>query len=466
MPKNPNHPQKQHRKRQKTSHNGTFFQRFYESRPAMMIASVAIAIVLWFVISIAIYPTTPRTINHIPLQIEIAGTTAEENGLSVIDYDVEEVTVQIEGNRSKVGNIDANDLTATAVIENVTAAGTKNLSITVTGNNNEQFNVKSVSPAKVNVTFDRIDTYTFEIRPSVPNITFAEGCVLDEENFMSTPATIDVTGPQQQLSQVAYCVAETQQKEQLSASKILTTDTLLFYNEAGTQVDSSNFSYDVATFSIEVPVLYQKTMDITYQITNAPANFDLSSLHLSLSEDQITLAAPNTSMDEMNEFNIGSISLRDIDLNYSNDFVVTVPDEYVNQSGFSTVTLTLDSTGLTKKEFVLSDIGIINAPASYDFEVLTQQLTVSVIGPEDVMADLDASDITANVDLLSYSTQAGAVDGDTVTFNYTPTISCARYDTVWAVGDYRVAVKGVRNAGTAATMNPQNKTTTVAAENE
>ncbi len=422
----------------------------------MMGISVVIAIVLWFVISISIYPTTPRTIRHIPLNVEIAGTTAEINGLSVIDYDVKEVTVQIEGNRSKIGNIEAQDLTASAVVENVTGAGTKALSIEVKGNNNEQFDVRSISPSTVNVTFDIIDTYTFDIKPSVPNITFADGCVLDEDNFTSSPSTIDVTGPQKQLEQVAYCVAETQQKEQLSASKILTTNTLLFYNEAGTQVDASDFTYDEAAFSIEVPVLYQKTMDITYQITNAPANFDLDSLHLSLSEQKITLAAPNTSLDEMDEFNIGSIALRDIDLDYSHDFVVTVPENYQNQSGFSTVTLHLDSNGLVKKDFVLSDIGVINAPASYNFEVLTQQLKVSIIGPESVMEELDASDITANVDLLSYSTQAEVVDGDTVTFNYTPTISCSKYNTVWAVGDYRVAVTGNRIASEASVVGSEN----------
>ena len=190
-------------------------------------------------------------------------------------------------------------------------------------------------------------------------------------------------------------------------------------------------------------------MDITCQITNAPANFDLEALkkRLNLSEQQITLAAPNTSMEEMSEFNIGSVALRDIDLNYSNDFVVNVPDDYVNQSGFSTVTLALDSTDLVKKDFVISDIGVVNAPATYNFNVLTQQLKVSVIGPADVMETLDASDLTANVDLLSYSTQAGAVDGDTVTFNYTPTITCSKYNTVWATGDYRVAVQGVRTSG-------------------
>lgn len=416
-----------------------------------MISSVVIAIVLWFVISISIYPTTPRTISHVPLQVEITGTSAEENGLSVIDYDVQEVTVQIEGNRSNVGNIEAEDLTASVVVENVTSAGVKSLSIAVRGNNNEQFNVRSISPATVNVTFDIIDTYTFEVRPSTPNITFADGCVLDEDNFTSSPGTIDVTGPQQQLEQVAYCVAETQQKEQLSASRILTTNTLLFYNEEGAQVDDTDFTYDTAAFSIEVPVLYQKTMDITYQITNAPANFDLDSLDLTLSEEKITLAAPNTSLDEMDEFNIGSISLRDIDLDYSHDFVVTVPDNYQNQSGFSTVNLRLNSEGLTKKDFVLTDIGVVNAPTTYDFELVTQQLTVSIIGPEAVMEQLDASDITANVDLLSYSVQAEVVDGDTVTFNYTPTITCSKYNNVWAVGDYRVAVTGSRvNAGTTA----------------
>ena len=64
----------------------------------------------------------------------------------------------------------------------------------------------------MNVTFDKIETYTFEIKASAPNLTFADGCVLDEENSACTPSTIDVTGPQQQLNRRAYCVAETQQK--------------------------------------------------------------------------------------------------------------------------------------------------------------------------------------------------------------------------------------------------------------
>ncbi len=423
-------------------------QRFFASRSAMMITSVIIAVVLWFVISIAVYPTTPRTIYHVPLQVEIAGTPAEENGLSVIDFDVDEVTVQIEGNRSRIGNLNAEDLFATAVLSNVTSAGTKNLSIEVKSNENVQFNVKEISPSSVNVTFDRIVTMSIDVRPSTPNITFEDRCVLDEKNYFATPATIDVTGPQRQLEQVSYALAETSQKEQLGVSKVLTAENLIFYNEKDVQVDDSDFTYNEATFSLAVGVLYQKTMDITYQITNAPSGFDTDSLKLALSEKKITLAAPNSSVDEMKEFNIGSISLSEIDLDYSNDFEVTVPEGYVNQSGFSTVNLSLDSKGLAKKDFVISDIGMINVPTSYQFDVVTRQLTVSIIGPEDVLAEIDTRDITVNVDLISYTTQADAVDGDTVTFNYTPTISIRRYNNVWATGDYRVAVRGEKLAAT------------------
>ena len=71
----------------------------------MMITSVAIAIVLWFVSSIAIYPTTPRTLHHATLNVDIAGTSAEEHGLRVLDYAIKDVTMQIKGKPSKIDNI-------------------------------------------------------------------------------------------------------------------------------------------------------------------------------------------------------------------------------------------------------------------------------------------------------------------------------------------------------------------------
>lgn len=445
-----------------TFHNplNGLLHKIFNNRMTTAVFSVLTAVVIWFVISIAIYPTTPRTISHVKLNVDIAGSSVEENGLSVIDSSVQEVTVQIEGDRSQIGTIKPEDLTASAVLENITTAGTKTLSIAVTSNNGISFNVKSIKPSTVNVKFDKIATYTFDVVPQIPNVTFADGCIVDEADMVTTPSTVEVTGPVQQLDQVAKCVAQTDQKLQLSASTNLLSDQLLFYNEKGALLDDSDFTYDDIRYSMEIPVLYQKTLDVTYQITNAPSSFDQSSLDLKLSLDQITLAAPNDSLGDMKEFNIGSVSLSEIGLDFSKDFKLEMPEGFTNESGVNAVTLSLDSTGLVKKDFVISKIGLINAPSSYDLRVLTQQLTVSVIGPADEVKNLDATDITVNVDLLSYSVQADAVKGNTVSFNYVPTISFQNHPTVWAVGDYKVAITGTYTGSNSASTTAAASTTT------
>jgi copper chaperone CopZ len=63
----------------------------------MIICSVLIAIALWFFISITIYPTTPKTFTNVPIEVDLTGTSAEENGLSVISRNSKSATITIKG---------------------------------------------------------------------------------------------------------------------------------------------------------------------------------------------------------------------------------------------------------------------------------------------------------------------------------------------------------------------------------
>ena len=75
------------------------FSYLFNTRMGTMIFSIITAIFLWFAISINLYPTTPRTISHIPLTVDITGTAAELNGYSVIDYSVKEVRCENAGHQ-------------------------------------------------------------------------------------------------------------------------------------------------------------------------------------------------------------------------------------------------------------------------------------------------------------------------------------------------------------------------------
>ena len=68
--------------------------------------------------------------------------------MSVISYETKKVTVTIQGNRSSIGSLSADDLVASAVVENVTSAGEKYLKIIVISKKSDvKFDVTSVSPS-------------------------------------------------------------------------------------------------------------------------------------------------------------------------------------------------------------------------------------------------------------------------------------------------------------------------------
>ena len=174
---------------------------------SLVIYSLIGAIVGWFIISMTVYPTTPKTITNVPLEIDISGTSAQRNNLSVVSQDIEEVTVQISGERSQIGNMKPQDLTAKAIIDNVSMSGEYDLEIEVESNKNVKFEVTSISPKKVKVNFDEMITQEIEVTPKAPNITIADGFYKDD--LVCTPSTITVSGPRMQIEKITSCVVST-----------------------------------------------------------------------------------------------------------------------------------------------------------------------------------------------------------------------------------------------------------------
>ena len=415
--------------------------KMFESRMATIIFSVVIAIILWFVISITIYPTTPLTINNVPLQVDLTGSAAEADGYSVISCDVTEVSVQIEGNRSQVGNLDASTLVAYAEIPNITTAGTKNLEIVVKSTNGTQFTVKSISPASVNAKFDKIKTVTLDILPNLTNVESAAGSIINEDAIVVTPATVDVTGPALVVSQIKNASVLLEPASQISTATKLVSEKLEFCDANGNVIladENSGLQFETIPYTVDIPIQYTKEMDITYQLRGVPSTFNEEFLRerLTLSANKVTLAAPDKSLTDTSEFTLDMIPLSDITLDFSKNYTLTVPEGYQNISNISSVNLSLKSQGLAQKDFVVNEISIINTSSAYTYTAVTEQLIVTVVGNEDSVEQLDPKQISVTVDLLSIQ----HTDDESMSFSVVPTISFEQYDDIWASGSYKVIV--------------------------
>lgn len=400
---------------------------------SLAILSIIIAIISWFIISMTIYPSIPKTIRNIPLSLDITNTAAAENNLTLTSCDVESVDVQILGNRAQIGNLNEDNLKARIVADNVTSTGTKTLTIEVTSTDkNIEFEIQSIKPETATVVFDKYETREFAITPDIPNMSYAEGKTLDEENFYCDPETINITGPAAQLDKISKCVAVSNMELELDSSYTVTSDELKLYAEDGATIEQSPFKFDNSRFNINIPVLTQKTIGLSVGIAGTPSNFNSDFLNFNLSADSITLASTTSQLSDFPDtFEIGKILLSDLDIGYSQTFTINTMD-YKNMSNLDKVTVTLDCSELESKKFIINNFNVINAPDGYDFSVITKMLEVKVVGPADVIDNITSNDIVADVNLLNANIP------ESESFNWDATISFPKYDNVWAVTQTKI----------------------------
>ena len=181
-------------------------------------------------------------------------------------------------------------------------------------------------------------------------------------------------------------------------------------------------------------------MGLTVTIINAPENFDQSTIKFKLSADTVTLACNNSETEIPDTISVGMIPLNEIRPGFTKTFSLSTSlesSEFINVSKLETVTVTLEDEDLTQTDMLIdkSRINISNKPDStYDYEILTQQLDVVLVGSAESLAEITPEDIVVEVNLLNASIT-------TDQFNWNATYSCPDYDDVWVITNSKISIQ-------------------------
>lgn len=416
-----------------------FKAKFIRNNFSLAILSFIIAVIAWFYISMTQYPSVPKTVEHIPVSLDISGTSAGLNGLSVISCDVKDVTVELLGSRTQVGNLNNENLEAYIDAENVSNAGTKKLSIKIKSNSGIKYEVKSVNPPSATIVLDKMDTREFAITPQIPNISVVNDKEINLEELSCEPSVVRITGPSAQLDKISKCYAVSKKEISLESSYVLANDEIQLYTEDNVLIDQSALTFNGTNFNITIPVRTQKEVALSVKI-NAPDNFDKEKIKLNLSADSIILACNNSQIVIPDTLEIGTIYISELKPGFSKTFSISTSlenSEYINVSELETVNVTLDSDELVQKELTIdqSRISISNVPDStYDYKVLTQRMNITVVGSEESINAVNADDIVADINLLY-------TNATTEHFNANVTFSCPTYDDVWIATNSKVSIQ-------------------------
>lgn len=406
----------------------------------LALLSLFIACIVWLIISMTQYPDALKTIEHIPLSTDISDSVAGNNGLSVISSDVEEVTVELLAGKTQVGSLNNETLEAYIDADSVTNPGTRTLTIKIRGASNINYEVKSVKPANATIVFDKMDTRTFDVSAQIPNVSVVDGKAIDQNDITCEPSEVRITGPSSQLDKISKCIAVSNKELSLDSTYNLQSDELQLYTEDNALIDQSTMKLSDAVFNITIPVRTQKEVGLYVSIVDAPDNFDTDIIKFDMSSDSVVLACNNSKVEIPDMLDIGKVSLNELKPGFTKTFSISnrlEGSDYENVSELETVTVKFDDSDFAQTSLVLdkSRISTSNEPdaANYKYEVLTQRMEITLVGPEEVINEITPEDILADVNLINANLS-------TDQFSWNASFTC-KYDSVWVVTNSKVSVQ-------------------------
>lgn len=393
-----------------------------------VILSFVIACALWVVISVLTFDTITSRINGINILTQPTDYMSQNN-LQITSEIKDKVTVQIEGKRYDISDLDADDFTAEVDLSSVRSAGTYNLPVKVTSKTNRTLSITNTQPEQLSVTLDEITSKEFPVVGSA-DISLPSDYYLDK--ITTTPPNITLTGSSSILSKVTRVEAKSTLHGNISESQ-QTGSEIVVYGANG--VISEGITLSTDTVTVNIPIFKQKELPLKFTI-NYPANFNVDSLKYKISPEKITVAAQNDSINNISELDIGTIDLSDISLDATSYIPIVLPDGYKNLSGNNSARIDWDIGEYGKLDFDVPEenITITNPPNNFDVSLITNSLRVTVIGPSDSIAAIIATDITVNVNLLGAQLREGSQD-----VSVSLQIKGSR-QSCWVSGDYKVTI--------------------------
>lgn len=414
------------------------FSDWLTNKPKLMILSLVLAIVIWAFVALSVNSISTRTIDNIIVEIPSTGASYQSLGLDLIDSGETEyrASVTVSGDRSIIGSLTSDSITVTPDFSKVTEAGTYTITLNATKNNQLlDYEIKSVDPSRLVLTFDESVMKKFQITPVITGFTLADGYVA--QPMVASPANITIVGSRETVDRIRKVTAEGTLTGSLSASASV-KGTIHLYDTEDNEISTDLLRMDVESAEVLVPVYREGELQFDIEFTNVPSGFDTTVLRYSLSPSRIRVAYAGGSAAPETVRTVGYVDIATLDLGATYEFEITLPSGYVNLDGADSVSVKFDPEGLDSRKMTVTDIRASNVPEGYDVSILTDRISgVNVIGEEDTLSGLGTGALVAVVD-------ASLLKAENGTQSVPVDIIIPSSSSVWVLGTYTVNVEVTR----------------------
>lgn len=390
-----------------------FTHRILYDNKFLMIFSFILAIVIWLVVTIALSPIDTAVIKDVPVSIDLTNSVPAQLDLQIFGQADFAVDVEVSGKRYIVNSdsVNADSVKVIAQTAYVDTAGKHTLALKVTKTNeNDEFEIVETSEDYIEVYFDVYKELDFPIEPKIN----AKGKVIKDGYIAGEPIlsadTVTVSGPATEVDSIANVFAEMSVDRALDTTKTQAAS-INAYNENGGALHYLTFNYGNSEITITQPVYYEATKPATVDFKNTPSAYIENGFAYTVAPAEVNVGIQDVDKGSVPD----SISIATIDFAElkpgKNNIVVNAENvpSVIFTDGTEQLVVTVNVTGCAQRTFALNEenISYVNVPDGYTVSSLKKSIDlVAVVGPQDSLDKLQASDIYAVVDLKNVDVAA------------------------------------------------------------
>lgn len=397
--------------------------------------SVVIAFGMWLYVVTNISQEIDLKLESVPV-VFLNESAMTSRGLMITGGTNQTVTLNLVGNRSEIMELNNANVSVVVDLSRVYDTGKQSVSYTINYPTDVQADKISATADKSRISL----TVERKVSKKVPVVVEYQGSVADgympadEEEAILSASSVTVEGPESVVDQMTQARIVVNMEDRNASIDEVYEYTLC--NSEGETVevpDVNQVVTDVQEITLQREILRVKEIVLDVKVISGGGATRETSL-IELSTPTITVWGRDELLDAMGDvLSLGDIDLAKITEAQQIAFPVELPVGVTNLSGVEEVTVSVSFPLLTTRTFTIDNIVPVNVPAGMVAKVVTQQISVTVRGPSQLVMLMKATDITVTVDFGDMTI------GDTVTKKPTVTISPS-YSGVGALNYGNVAI--------------------------
>ncbi len=405
--------------------------KLLDSKAFWAVISLIASLFIWVYITGTQEEIITQSFNNVEVMLIGEDTLQATRGYVVTNVSAETVSVKISGTRGNIGTLSASDVKAVIDVSLISSTGTLTQYYTLTypdNVNEDAVSLVSSNPQTISFDVTKMSSKSVPVEAKFVGST-AENYIAGEVEF--EPKTIKVSGPESMLEKIDHIYAE-MGGDDLTMTRTAEIPVVLI-DKDGNTMESEGLEFDVPTVTVTIPISMMKEVPLYVQCVYGAGATEENTV-ISIEPNKIMISGDTEIVSGINRIDLATIDLTDFSLTHQDTYLIPLPNGVENVTGVAQADVKIEITGVDTKVFTVTNISTRNLPSGYTLEeITTQSLEVRIRAPQDVLDQLQPSNLSAVAD-LSDITQSGDM--------FVPVrIVVDGFTDAGAVGEYNIGIK-------------------------